>query len=250
MLYPLLSSRRHKMPQSRLDKILTHLNCGSRKEVSAWIRAGRVSVDDITVQDPAAKIDAEISQIKLDGVLQSYQEHRYIMLNKPAGIITANHDMRHETVMDLFPKEERKGLFPIGRLDKDTEGLLLITDDGALSHALMSPRKHIEKTYLAEIEGAIAENAQQLFLDGLVLKDKTVCLPAKLKIISKDETTLVEIKIQEGKYHQVKRMIAAVGGHVATLKRIQIGKLMLDEKLGTGEYRNLTQEEKEFFHIT
>lgn len=232
------------MPQSRLDKILTHLNCGSRKEVSAWIRAGRVAVNGEVVRDPATKLDATLAKIALDGVLKNYQENRYFMLNKPMGVITANQDARHKTVLDLFEPAERRGLFAIGRLDKDTEGLLLVTDDGALSHALMSPKHHVTKVYIAEVEGELSENAEKIFAEGVILKDETVCLPATLERMEQTEKTIVRITIREGKYHQVKRMIAAVGGHVTALKRTQIGALMLDEKLQAGEYRPLTEEEK------
>ncbi len=169
------------MAQMRLDKLLTHLNCGSRKEVQALIRAGRVSVEGQVVRDPAAKLDPETAAVSVDGQVQRYRAQRYYMLNKPAGVITASRDARHPTVLGLFPENERRGLFAVGRLDKDTEGLLIVTDDGALSHALMSPARHVSKVYEAEIEGEMAKDAVQRFAQGMTLKDGTVCRPAKLE---------------------------------------------------------------------
>ena len=154
------------MAQMRLDKLLTHLNCGSRKEVQALIRAGRVSVEGQVVRDPAAKLDPETAAVSVDGQVQRYRAQRYYMLNKPAGVITASRDTRHPTVLGLFPENERRGLFAVGRLDKDTEGLLIVTDDGALSHALMSPARHVSKVYEAEIEGEMAKDAVQRFAEG------------------------------------------------------------------------------------
>ena len=206
------------MPQMRLDKLLSHLNCGSRKEVQALIRAGRVSVDGTVQKDPAFKVDPDRSQTAVDGTVQRYRAQRYYMLNKPMGVITASRDERHDTVLELFPDELRRGLFAVGRLDKDTEGLLLITDDGALSHALMSPNRHVEKEYEAVVDGALLETEPEL---------------------------RVRVTLKEGKYHQVKRMIAAVGGTVTALKRLRLGGLWLDKTLAPGEFRELTQEELE-----
>ena len=155
------------MPQMRLDKLLSHLNCGSRKEVQALIRAGRVSVDGTVQKDPAFKVDPDRSQTAVDGTVQRYRAQRYYMLNKPMGVITASRDERHDTVLELFPAELRRGLFAVGRLDKDTEGLLLITDDGALSHALMSPNRHVEKEYEAVVDGALAADAVLRFEQGM-----------------------------------------------------------------------------------
>lgn len=155
------------MPQMRLDKLLSHLNCGSRKEVQALIRAGRVSVDGTVQKDPAFKVDPDRSQTAVDGTVQRYRAQRYYMLNKPMGVITASRDERHDTVLELFPAELRRGLFAVGRLDKDTEGLLLITDDGALSHALMSPNRHVEKEYEAVVDGVLAADAVLRFEQGM-----------------------------------------------------------------------------------
>lgn len=227
----------------RLDKLLTHLNCGSRKEVGAFIRAGRVAVDGAVVRDPAYKVDPDLASVALDGQLQCYRAQRYFMLNKPAGVITASRDGRHRTVLDLFPESERRGLFAVGRLDKDTEGLLIVTDDGALSHALMSPGRHVPKVYEAVVEGTLAPDAAARFAAGLTLKDGTVCLPAKLEILSEAPAQTVRVTLREGKYHQVKRMVAAVGGLVVGLRRVRLGGLALDPALGPGAFRMLTDAE-------
>lgn len=231
------------MPRIRLDKLLTHLNCGSRKEVQAMIRAGRVAVDGTAERDPAAKLDPDTASVSLDGQVQRYRAQRYYMLNKPAGVITASRDARHDTVLDLFPEAERRGLFAVGRLDKDTEGLLLVTDDGALSHALMSPNRHVSKVYEAAVEGELAADAAERFRQGLVLKDGTVCRPARLETLSGLPNVRVRITLREGKYHQVKRMVAAVGGVVVALKRVQLGGVSLDPALAPGAFRELTADE-------
>ena len=231
------------MPRMRLDKLLAHLNCGSRKEVQAMIRAGRVQVDGATERDPAAKVESDTAQVVLDGQPQQYQAQRYYMLNKPAGVITASRDARHSTVLDLFPEEIRRGLFAVGRLDKDTEGLLIVTDDGALSHALMSPSRHVEKVYEATVEGELLPDAEIRFEKGLTLKDGTVCLPACLERLTGDGAQRVRVILREGKYHQVKRMIAAVGGVVVQLRRVQLGGLRLDPALVEGAFRALTDQE-------
>ena len=232
------------MPRMRLDKLLAHLSCGSRKEVQAMIRSGRVQVDGAVQTDPAAKVDPDESQVALDGAVQGYRAQRYYMLNKPAGVITANRDDRHETVLGLFPAELRRGLFAVGRLDKDTEGLLIVTDDGALSHALMSPARHVSKVYEATVEGALAPDAAERFAAGLGLKDGTVCRPARLEVLAQQtERTQVRVTLREGKYHQVKRMIAAVGGTVVQLRRVQLGGLTLDPALPAGAFRELTEAE-------
>ena len=231
------------MPRMRLDKLLAHLNCGSRKEVQAMIRAGRVQVNGAVERDPAAKVDSDSAQVMLDGQAQMYQAQRYYMLNKPAGVITASRDARHETVLDLFPEDIRRGLFAVGRLDKDTEGLLIVTDDGALSHALMSPSRHVYKVYEATVEGELTPDAEARFEKGLTLKDGTVCLPARLERLAGDGAQRVRVTLREGKYHQVKRMIAAVGGVVVQLRRVQLGSLQLDSALKEGEFRALTDQE-------
>ena len=231
------------MSQMRLDKLLTHLHCGSRKEVGALIRAGRIAADGLLVRDPAYKIDPETVSVSMDGVPQRYQAQRYFMLNKPAGVITASRDERHDTVLELFPEAARRGLFAVGRLDKDTEGLLLLTDDGAFSHALMSPGRHVSKVYEATVEGELPSDAAARFQQGLTLKDGTVCLPAAFELLEQTPEQRVRVTLCEGKYHQVKRMIAALGGVVVYLRRVQIGGLLLDEGLAPGAFRALTETE-------
>ena len=233
------------MARMRLDKLLAHLNCGSRKEVQAMIRAGRVCVDGAAETDPAAKVDPDAALIALDGQVQHYRAQRYYMLNKPAGVITASRDERHSTVLDLFPEEERRGLFAVGRLDKDTEGLLIVTDVGALSLALMSRARLVAKVYEALIEGELARDAAERFRQGLTLRDGMVCLPARLDILPGDGETRVRVTLREGKYHQVKRMVAAVGATVVRLRRVKLGGLVLDPALPAGAFRELTEQELE-----
>lgn len=231
------------MPAMRLDKLLTQLGCGSRKEVGALIRSGRVTVDGAPVRDPACKTDPETAVVVVDGRPQRYQAQRYFMLNKPVGVITASRDGRHQTVLELFPASQRRGLFAVGRLDKDTEGLLIVTDDGALSHALMSPARHVDKVYEAVVEGVLVPDAADRFAAGLTLRDGTVCLPAVLERLPDRAEQTVRVTLREGKYHQVKRMIAAVGGTVVHLRRVRLGGLALDPSLAPGAFRALTDAE-------
>lgn len=237
------------MPRMRLDKLLTHMNCGSRREAAAWVRAGRVAVDVLICRDPAYKVDPDRACVLLDGQIQAYRAQRYLMLNKPAGVITASSDPRHRTVLDLIPESERRGLFAVGRLDKDTEGLLLLTTDGAFSHALMAPGKHVEKEYLAEIEGTPAADAAERFAQGIVLKDGTVCRPAGLEPVPEAAVQTVRVTLCEGKYHQVKRMLWAVGCEVTRLKRLRVGPLRLDGALAPGAFRDLSAEELSSFGL-
>ncbi len=227
----------------RLDKLLTHFGCGTRRQVIDAVRRGRAQVNGKVCCDPAAKVDPEQDEIRFDGTVQSYQKHRYLMMNKPAGVITAVSD-RRETVLDLLPESERRGLFPVGRLDRDSEGLLILTTDGQLCHALMSPRRHVEKVYLAGVSGTLAPDAPELFAAGLTLRDGTACRPALLEPAGeRDGLALWRITLREGKYHQVKRMVAAVGGHVETLRRVAVGPLELPPGLEPGCSRALTGEE-------
>lgn len=228
------------MPKMRLDKLLSHLNCGSRKEVQSYIRAGRVAVCGTVERDPAAKVDPDTDSVSLDGREQTYREQRYYMLNKPAGVITASRDERHDTVLELFPEKLRRGLFAVGRLDKDTEGLLLLTDDGELAHRLLSPRHHVDKVYLAEIDGQVNHADTAAFEAGLTLGDGTQCMPAGLEDLGPG---LCRVTLREGKFHQVKRMLAQRGKPVIGLKRLSMGPLELDQALQPGEFRPLTTEE-------
>lgn len=232
------------MAKERLDKALSSLGCGSRKEVGAMIRAGRAAVNGQIVHDPSVKVTPAEDQLTLAGEPVRWRIGRYYMLNKPPGVVSARVDNLHETVLGLFPEKERAVLFPVGRLDKDTEGLLLVTDDGAFAHALTAPRRHVDKVYAALVEGRLELSAPKRFAEGLTLADGTLCKPAVLDVLGpQDGMTRVEVTLREGKHHQVKRMIAAVGGHVAHLKRLSIGPLRLDDALAPGEYRELTEEE-------
>jgi len=229
----------------RLDKYLADMKAGTRSEVKEYIRKGRVQVDEITVKKPEQKVDIMTQKVFLDGRMISYVTMEYYMLNKPSGVLTATMDKNAKTVLDLMDVK-RKDLFPVGRLDKDTEGLLLITNDGELAHNLLAPKKHVDKTYYAKAAGRIREEAIKLFADGLHVDDEFTALPAKLELNGyndKDNYTDVIITIHEGKFHQIKRMFEAVGSEVLYLKRLRMGSLVLDETLKPGEYRTLTQKE-------
>lgn len=237
------------MGQLRLDKYLADMKCGTRSQVKEFIRRNRVCVDETVISDPAFKVDPEIHIVKLDGNPVNYVETVYYMLNKPAGVLSATSDSRQKTVLDLVDAP-RRDLFPVGRLDRDTEGLLLITNDGLLAHNLLAPGKHVDKTYYAKVTGQIGSNAVQAFAAGLIVDEKLTALPAKLEIIGqkntpddKDPVTAVYVTVQEGKFHQIKRMFAALGSEVRYLKRISMGPLSLDEQLALGAYRPLTAAE-------
>ena len=229
----------------RLDKILANTGRWSRKEARELVRAGRVAVDGVTAQAADGKYDPA-ARFEVDGETVSGERLVYLMLHKPAGLVSATEDPRQPTVLELLPQHLRRvGLFPAGRLDKDTEGLLIVTDDGALSHALMSPARHVSKVYEAVVEGELARDAAERFQKGLTLRDGTECLPARLEILSEGAETRVRVTLREGKYHQVKRMVAAVGGTVVQLRRVQLGGLLLDPNLPAGAFRELTGEELE-----
>ncbi len=235
------------MAQERLDKMLASRGAGSRKEVGQLIRLGRVTINGQACRDPAKKADPEQDVVCVMGVPLRTRKERYFMLNKPAGVISATEDATQKTVLELFPASERTGLAPVGRLDKDTLGLLLVTDDGALNHALTSPRRHVDKRYAALVSGSLCADAAERFAAGVELRDGTRCLPAELVVRGQtpDGWTEVEVVLHEGKYHQVKRMIAALGGHVERLERLSMGPLTLDPALERGSYRALTEEEIE-----
>lgn len=243
----------------RLDKYLAEMGEGTRQEVKAFIRKGRVMVGGVPVKKPEAKVEEGTDQVTLDGREIPYQKYLYYMLNKPAGVITATTDSRDRTVLDLLGEDRRKDLFPVGRLDKDTEGLLLITNDGPLAHRLLSPKKHVDKCYYAkvrvEVTGEDVEQfAQGLFLAGLGEEKEEKTMPARLEILKTVSTggeedpgfvSEILLTIQEGKFHQVKRMFQAVGKEVLYLKRLSMGSLKLDPELAPGQYRELTKEEME-----
>lgn len=227
----------------RLDKLLADAGLGTRTEVKNLIKKGRISVNGETAKKPEMKVEPKKDEIAFDGGKLSYQEHFYYMLHKPAGVVSATEDGRFETVLDLLDVPFKKKLFPVGRLDRDTEGLLLITDDGELAHELLSPKKHIGKVYYAKIEGRVTKEDIKAFKEGLKLEEGFVTLPAELTILSQGEISEIELLIYEGKFHQVKRMFEAVNKRVIYLKRLSMGSLVLDETLLPGESRLLTPEE-------
>lgn len=230
----------------RLDKFLADAGVGTRSEVKKYIQKGRVQVNGVCVRKSEAKVEVSHDEITFDGVrIEAAPEFVYYLLNKPAGVVTATEDQREKTVMDLIDAQ-RKGLFPVGRLDKDTEGLLLITDDGQLSHQLLSPKKHVWKTYYAKVEGSLIPDAAQAVEEGLDIGDEKKTLPAKLSYISRSsEERICEIllEIHEGRFHQVKRMVEVLGGNVVYLKRLSMGSLQLPDDLPPGHFRELTNEE-------
>lgn len=228
--------------QLRLDKYLSDMNIGSRSDIKAWIRQGRVRVNSSPCLKPETKVSSE-DEITLDGQRVIYEKFLYYMLNKPAGVVSATEDKRDNTVLDLIDTVKRKDLFPVGRLDKDTEGLLLITNDGDLAHRLLSPKKEVDKVYYAKVRGRVTENDVDAFLVGISIGEEKPCLPARLEIIRSDDISEINLTIHEGKFHQVKRMFEAVGKEVIYLKRLSMGPLTLDPLLQPGEYRSLTFDE-------
>lgn len=231
------------MGTMRLDKFLVEMKKGSRSEVKKLIKSGRVTVDGRTVREPEQKFDPERAQISLDGQTVSYASFEYFMLNKPQGVVSATEDRRFQTVVDLIGDARRKDLFPAGRLDIDTEGLLLITNDGQLAHQLLSPKKHVDKVYFARVEGILPSDVKEQFAKGLTLDGDVKTLPARLELLKEGPVSEVRLTIHEGKFHQVKRMFEAVGCRVIYLKRLSMGSLVLDETLAPGEYRRLTDDE-------
>lgn len=228
----------------RLDKILASQGNLSRKDVKEIIKKGRVILNGKVIKDSAVKVDITNDRVCIDGDEISLKKHIYIMLNKPQGIISASDSDTDETVVDLVPEElYRKGLFPAGRLDKDTTGFVLITDDGEFAHRILSPKNHIFKTYLARLEHPLTESDKKLIESGITLADGTTLKEAKLEIQEDGENPLVRIMICEGKYHQVKRMFAAAGNKVIKLHRSKMGELELDKALKAGECREILPEE-------
>lgn len=227
----------------RLDKIIASQGQYSRSEVKKLVKGGRVTIDGSVVKNSDIKADPNKNIIAVDGKVLRYKKHMYIMLNKPQGVVSATDDRDHKTVIDLVPKElMRDGLFPAGRLDGDTVGFVLITDDGDFAHEILSPKNHIMKTYHATLERPVTEDDIRAFKEGIELKDGTLCLEAEVRSLDSD-TPMAEIKICEGKYHQVKRMFAALGNKVVFLKRVKMGELSLDESLEEGQCREITPEE-------
>lgn len=233
----------------RIDKLLANMGYGSRKDVKLLLKQGAVRIDDQPVKDAKRHVDTDSETVTVLGEPVEYRPFVYLMMNKPAGVISATEDKVESTVIELIdPAYAHYELFPVGRLDKDTTGLLLITNDGAFNHALMSPRKHVDKVYIAEVDGEMTVEDIRTFAEGVALEDGYTTKPARLEVLSQTgQTSVVRLTLSEGKYHQVKRMIAAVGKHVERLERVQIGSLELDESLQPGEYRELTEAEVEQF---
>lgn len=233
------------MPKKqRIDKILSNLGYGSRSELKKLCKNGLVKVNGKVINNPGVQVDVENDEIFFDGEKVVYKEFIYLMLNKPDGYISATFDKRDPIVLDLIDKEDLIfEPFPVGRLDKDTEGLLVLTNDGQLAHRVLSPKKHVPKTYYAKVEGVVTEEDVKAFAEGVTLDDGYETMPAELEILKSDEISEIELTIHEGKFHQVKRMFESVGKKVVYLKRLSMGKLKLDEGLALGEYRELTEEE-------
>ena len=231
----------------RLDKYLAEMGVGTRQEVKKQIRQGKVTVNGTVVKVADTKIDETCDEVTIGGLNISYVSYEYYMLNKPGGVVSATEDRRDTTVIDLIKDKKRKDLFPVGRLDKDTEGLLLITNDGDLAHRLLAPKKHVDKVYYAKIDGMVTEEDVKRFAEGIDIgaEEEEMTRPAKLDIMKSAEESEIRLTIHEGKFHQVKRMFLAVGKEVTYLKRERMGTLCLDENLKPGEYRLLTEEEIE-----
>ncbi|WP_050606572.1 pseudouridine synthase [Clostridium niameyense] len=229
----------------RLDRVLANLGYGTRKEVKSLIKKGEVQVNGSITKDNGMQVDPEKQDILVFGEKINYRKYIYLMMNKPQGVISATYDNYDETVIDLLEEEHIVfNPFPIGRLDKDTVGLLLITNDGELNHRLTSPKWHVDKIYYAQIDGLVDENDIKKFKKGIILDDGYECFPAKLEIIqAENERSEVKVTIHEGKFHQVKRMFKSVGKNVVYLKREEFGPLKLDKNLEEGEYRELTDNE-------
>lgn len=228
-----------------MDKLLASTGRWSRREVKILVREGRVLVDGRIAGRAEEKFDGDACAVSVNGEPVVLRRHTYVMLHKPAGVLSATEDGRGRTVLDLLSPELRKiGVFPVGRLDKDTEGLLLLTDDGELAHALLSPKKHVDKVYYARVEGCLTAEDCAAFAQGMLLGDGLQCMPAGLKILAAGTESECLVTLREGKFHQVKRMLASRGKPVCYLKRLSMGALRLDETLKPGTYRLLTDEEE------
>ena len=241
----------------RLDKYLAEMGVGTRQEVKKQIRQGKVTVNGTVVKAADTKIDETCDEVTIGGRNISYVSYEYYMLNKPGGVVSATEDRRDTTVIDLIKDKKRKDLFPVGRLDKDTEGLLLITNDGDLAHRLLAPKKHVDKTYYAKVSGKVTEEDVARLAEGVDIGEKDLTRPARMEILStwesgtesaeagKNWESEIRLTIHEGKFHQVKRMMEALGKKVTYLKRLSMGPLALPSDLPTGKYRSLTEKELE-----
>ena len=246
------------MAAQRLDKIIASTGRWSRREVKDLVRQGRVTVDGVPARSAEEKADPEQAVIAVNGEKLNWRRYTWVMLNKPAGYLSATEDGRGATVLDLLPQDlQRQGLFPVGRLDKDTEGLLLLTNEGGLAHELLSPKKHVDKTYYAKVSGKVTEEDVVKLAEGVDIGEKDLTRPARLEILStwesgtesaeagKNWESEIRLTIHEGKFHQVKRMMEALGKKVTYLKRLSMGPLALPSDLPTGKYRSLTEKELE-----
>ena len=232
------------MGKIRLDKFLADMGLGTRSEVKKEIHKGQVRVNGIPERSPEYKLDIQKDLVEVNGRQISYAQQEYYMLNKPAGVVSATEDKKDMTVLDLIQEKQRKDLFPVGRLDKDTEGLLLITNDGLLAHQLLSPKKHVKKTYFVRVENPVSPEDIKILEEGVDIGEEKRTLPAESSCLSPEKNSLC-LTIKEGKFHQIKRMFQAVDNKVLYLKRLSMGSLTLDETLAPGEYRPLTKEEIE-----
>ena len=234
------------MEKQRLDKIIASTGRWSRREVKILVKQGRVLVDGIIARSAEDKLDPEAAEIEVNGELLTYRKYTWVMLNKPAGYLSATEDGKGATVLDLLPQElQRQNLFPVGRLDKDTEGLLLLTNEGGLAHDLLSPKHHVDKIYYTRVAGRLTEEDCTAFAAGMTLDDGLECMPAGLEILSVGEESEAHVTLREGKFHQVKRMLAYRGKPVLYLERVRMGNMPLDPALARGEFRFLTDEEVE-----
>ena len=234
------------MEKQRLDKIIASTGRWSRREVKALVRQGRVLVDRVPARSAEEKADPETAEIAVNGEVLTYRRYTWVMMNKPAGYLSATEDGRGPTVLDLLPQElQRQNLFPVGRLDKDTEGLLLLTNEGGLAHELLSPRHHVDKVYYTRVAGRLTEEDCRAFASGMTLDDGLACMPAGLEILSAGDESEAYVTLREGKFHQVKRMLAYRGKPVLYLERISMGNMTLDPELPRGKFRFLTSKEVE-----
>lgn len=228
----------------RLDKFLSHVGIGTRTEVKKFMRRGLVTHNEIVIKDPAYKVLTDDQSVGYNGQPVYYENLIYLLLNKPKQVVSATKDNHDKTVIDIIDHPMKDKLFPVGRLDKDTTGLLILTNDGKLTHELLSPKKHVDKTYIAKVIGNVTEDTVKSFQLGIMLEDGYKTMPSILKVITKDEdTSTVEITIKEGKFHQIKRMFISVSMKVIELQRISMGNLQLDKELNLGDYRKLTRDE-------
>lgn len=232
--------------RERIDKVLSNMGYGSRKDIKKLIKQGRVAVDGKIISENSIKIDPYNTRIEVDNNLVEYKEFIYLMMNKPGGVVSSTDDTLNTTVVDIIDDKYRIfNPFPVGRLDKDTEGLLILSNDGQLAHKLLSPKKHVNKMYYVEVDGLVKDIHVDKFKEGIILDDGYKTLPGQLEIIDSGPVSRVYVTIREGKYHQVKRMFKAIGMKVTYLKRISMGKLKLDNSLLPGEYRELSEKEVE-----